>query len=100
VIGLLISAIGVHPIVTVAVIGGTVKASAYGVSPTYMAMVLAIVWAIGISISPSAANIIAVAGLAESSPIEVGLRWNGKYAFISAVVLILLVTLFRTAQLL
>lgn len=96
---LLFSALGVHPIITITILGGTVKAAAYGVTPTYMALILAISWAMGISISPSAANVIAISGLTEQSPIKVGFRWNGLYVLIVSTVLILLLTLFRTAGL-
>lgn len=99
VLGLTLSAIGVHPIVTITIIGGTVKASAYGVTPTYMAMLLAITWAMGITISPSSGTIITVAGLAEKSPLQVGPGWNGRYALISSAILLLIMTIFRWLQL-
>jgi len=97
---LILSVLGVHPIITVTILGGTVKAAAYGVTPTYMALVLAISWAMGISVSPSAANVIAIAGLTEQSPIQVGFRWNGLYVLIVATVLIIILTLFRAVGLL
>jgi len=99
VIGLIVSAIGIHPIVTITIIGGTVEASAYGVTPTYMAVLLAITWAMGITMSPSSATIITVAGLAERSPLEVGPGWNGRYAVISSAILLLIMTIFRFLQL-
>lgn len=92
---LMLSALGVHPIVTVAVIGETIKASVYGVTPTYMAVILAISWAMGISISPSSATIISVAGLVGQSPIEIGPRWNGKYVLITSCVLTAFITICR-----
>ncbi len=94
-ISMALAVVGVHPIVTVAIVGGTVKAAAFGVSPTYMAMVLAISWAIGLSISPSSATIIATAGLTGQSPVRVGTRWNGAYALVSAAALILMITALR-----
>ncbi|MDP4161423.1 MAG: C4-dicarboxylate ABC transporter, partial [Bacillota bacterium] len=95
-LSLLLSILGLHPIILVTIIGGTVKAAAYGVSPTYMALILCTSWAMGISISPSAANVIAISGLAELSPIQVGLRWNGSYVLIVSTVLMMVLTLFRT----
>lgn len=97
---LILAVLGVHPIITVTILGGTVKAAAYGVTPTYMALILAISWAMGISISPSAANVIAISGLTEQSPIQVGFRWNGLYVLIVSTVLIMILTLFRTVGLL
>lgn len=99
-ITLLISALGVHPIVTVTIIGGTVQAATYGVTPTYLALVLATSWAMGISISPSAANVIAVSGIVGESPIQVGIRWNGLYVLIASVVFIFVLTFLRMVGLL
>lgn len=92
---LILSVLGVHPIITVTILGGTVKAAAYGVTPTYMALILATSWAMGISIAPSSATVIAISGLTEQSPIQVGFRWNGLYVLIVSTVLIMILTLFR-----
>jgi C4-dicarboxylate transporter, DcuC family len=100
VIAIVLAVVGIHPIVTVAVIGGTVKASAFGVSSTYLAMVLAICWAIGLSVSPASATIITMSGLANQSPLRVGTRWNGVYALLSAAVLIAMITALRLTGLL
>lgn len=97
---LALAALGVHPIVSIAIIGGTVNASVYGVTPTYMAMLLASCWAMGISVSPSAATIIAISGLTEESPIEIGTRWNGIYALVSSFALIFMMTILRWLQIL
>lgn len=94
-VGMGLGALGVHPIITVAVFGGTVKAAAFGVSPIYMAVVLAAVWGLGLSVSPSSATIIAVSSLTRQSPVRVGTRWNGVYAVAAAAALIGLLTLLR-----
>ncbi|HBV88878.1 MAG TPA: C4-dicarboxylate ABC transporter [Desulfosporosinus sp.] len=92
---LMLSALGIHPIIPVTIIGGTVKAAAYGVTPTYLALVLAVSWAMGISISPSSATVIALSGLTGQSPIHVGPRWNGLYVIISSTVMLFILTVFR-----
>ncbi|SHN86942.1 C4-dicarboxylate ABC transporter [Desulfitobacterium chlororespirans] len=89
---LCLAALGVHPIATVTIFGGTIKAAAYGVSPTYLALVLAISWAMGTSISPSAANVIAVSSIVGESPLQVGIRWNGPYVVLATLVLIVFLT--------
>ncbi len=53
-----------------------------------MTLIFRISWAVGISVSPSAANVIAISGLAERSPVYIGPVWNGPYAVITSVVLI------------
>ncbi|GAB6154224.1 hypothetical protein JCM17380_29740 [Desulfosporosinus burensis] len=97
---LTLSSLGIHPIVSVTIIGGTVKAAAYGVSPTYLALILAISWAMGISISPSSATVIAISGLTGQSPLQVGPRWNGLYAIISSAIILIILTIFRSIGLL
>ncbi len=92
---LMLSALGIHPIIPVTIIGGTVKAAAYGVTPTYLALILAISWAMGISISPSSATVIALSGLTGQSPIQVGPRWNGLYVLIASTVMLITLTIFR-----
>ncbi len=92
---LTLAILGVHPIITVTILSGTVSPAAYGATPTYMALILAISWAMGVTISPSAANVIAISGLTEQSPILVGVRWNGLYVLIVSAVLIITMTLFR-----
>lgn len=100
VLSVVLGAAGVHPIVTVAVFGGTMRAASLGVTPTYLAMVLAICWAVGLTVSPSSATIIATASLAKESPVRVGTRWNGLYALVSAATLIVFVTILRLAGIL
>ncbi|WP_459998034.1 C4-dicarboxylate ABC transporter [Paradesulfitobacterium aromaticivorans] len=89
VFGILVFAVvGIHPIITTTIIGSTVDPLIYGISPTLMALIFTISWAMGISISPSAGNVIAISGLAERSPVCVGPVWNGPYGVISSVVLV------------
>ena len=97
---LILSALGVHPIISVTIIGGTVKAANYGVTPTYFALILAIGWAMGISISPSSATVIAVSGLTGQSALQVGPRWNGFYVVIASTIMLITLTLFRLIGLL
>ncbi|KGK88265.1 C4-dicarboxylate ABC transporter [Desulfosporosinus sp. HMP52] len=92
---LILSALGIHPIIPVTIIGGTVQAAAYGVTPTYVALILAISWAMGISISPSSATVIALSGLTGLSPMNVGPRWNSLYVIIASTLMILILTVFR-----
>ncbi len=97
---IIIAALGIHPIILIAIIGETVKAAAYGITPIYMALILSISWAMGVSVSPAAANIIVLSGLAGESPWQVGFGWNGSYVLISSVVLIATMTMLRWSGLL
>jgi DcuC family C4-dicarboxylate transporter len=93
VISLSLSAVGVHPIISTAIIGGTINATACGISSLYMALLLTICFSMGTSVCPAAANIIAIAEQAGQSPIQVGTRWNGLYAVIVSLVLIILINI-------
>lgn len=94
---LLLSCLGVHPIITMTIIGGTVKAEAFGVTPTFIALILAVSWSLGIIISPSSATVIAISALSGTSPILVGPRWNAFYVIAVSIVIVFVLALFRMA---
>ena len=52
-------------------------------------------WALGNTICPASANVIAVADMVQASPMEASLKWNGSYAVITAALLIASVMLMR-----
>lgn len=95
VVALATSAVGVHPIVVVAVIGGAINPVECGMSPMYLALVLSTSWALGNVICPASANVIAVSDMVGCSPLEVSLKWSGAYVAITATVLVGFVTLMR-----
>ncbi|NMA69903.1 MAG: C4-dicarboxylate ABC transporter, partial [Desulfitobacterium sp.] len=64
--------LGIHPIVTVTIIGGTVNIASYGLSELYFAVLLAASWSLGASISPSSGTVITVSGMLQESPLKVG----------------------------
>lgn len=81
--------IGIHPIVTVTIIGGTVNLATYGLSELYFAALLAVSWSLGASISPSSGTVITVSGMLQESPIKVGIKWNGLYAVLASIFVVL-----------
>ena len=100
IIVLLTCAAGIHPIVATAVIGGAIDPALCGISAAYLALVLSMSWALGNTICPTSANVIAVADMVQTSPVETSLKWNGLYAAITAVVLIVCLMLMRALGLL
>ena len=86
---------GIHPIVATAVIGGAIDPALCGISAAYLALVLSMSWALGNTICPASANVIAVADMVRASPVEASLKWNGLYALITAAALIACVMLMR-----
>ena len=95
IIVLLTCAAGIHPIVATAVIGGAIDPALCGISAAYLALVLSMSWALGNTICPASANVIAVADMVQASPMEASLKWNGLYAVITAALLIASVMLMR-----
>ncbi len=93
---LLTCAVGVHPIVATAVIGGAIDPALCGISAPYLALVLSMSWALGNTICPASANVIAVAGMVDASPMEVSHKWNALYTVVTAAVLIASVLLMRS----
>lgn len=85
---ILISALGIHPIIPVTIIASMIDVSAYGMSHVFFALVLCGSWAMGNSISLSTANVITMGGLLECSTMDVGLRWNILYVLILSLILI------------
>jgi hypothetical protein len=88
----ILSAVGVHPIIPITIIGGTLQASDFGVSSTYIALLMGISWSMGITISPTSATVITLSGVSSRSPVEVGLIWNGLYVLVTSCVLIVFLT--------
>lgn len=99
-ITLVTSAVGMHPIAVVAVMGGALGASDCGATPVYIALVLCISWAMGNAICPASANVIAVSDMVERSPVKVGLQWNGPYVLVTTTVLVVVLTCSRALGLL
>lgn len=100
VLALVCSAFGVHPLVYTTVIGGSLTAVQLGVSPVYMALLLAMGWALGNAVCPTSANSIAVSQLVERSPFILALNWNVSYVLVSTVILVALLWLGHCASLL
>ena len=75
------------------VIGGSLSAAQLGVSPVYLALLLAMGWALGNAVCPTSANTIAVSQLVERSPFKLALNWNVSYVLVSTVILIALLWL-------
>lgn len=100
ILALVCSAFGVHPLVYTTVIGGSLTAAQLGVSPVYMALLLAMGWALGNAVCPTSANSIAVSQLVERSPFKLALNWNVSYVLVSTVILVAFLWLGHCASLL
>lgn len=92
---MLVSALGIHPIITVIIFAETINPATYGFTPEFMALLLTVSWAMGLIISPSSATIISLAGITKLSPFQIGIGWNRLYVFLSSVVLLAVITFLR-----
>lgn len=86
--------VGVHPIITVTVVGSTVNPQAFNISPTFMALILTSSWAMGVVTSPSSGVNISMAGLIDKS-VDIGPRWNTWYAFLTIGLIITVLWFFK-----
>lgn len=73
-LALVCSAFGVHPLVYTTVIGGSLSAVQLGVSPVYLALLLAMGWALGNAVCPTSANTIAVSQPGRTLALQIGLE--------------------------
>jgi hypothetical protein len=79
----LLAICGVHAMVTVTVIGGTINPALYGVSPLIMSLILAIGWASSLPVSSSSTVNIMMAGVIQKDPVTVAIKWNYRYAVVA-----------------
>ncbi|MGE4271729.1 MAG: C4-dicarboxylate ABC transporter [Desulfitobacterium sp.] len=99
-ITILLGLIGIHPIITITIIGSTVPPSMFDNSSAFLALTLTAAWSLATTLSPSSANVISMAGLVNHSLIEVGPKWNVKYVFTVAMVFIVILNILHAYNLL
>lgn len=87
--------LGMNPIMAVSLVAPLIPpAAALGVTPTAILVAITSGWALSGASSPYTATTLLVGSFAGRSATWVGLRWNGLYSLICAVVLSLWVTLY------
>ncbi len=89
--GILSSAIGLHPVVFMVLVGQAFTPEMLGMTPSFFAGVLVIVWGVGIGVSPFSATIMQVARFANLSSYRIAWRMNA--VFVSVVTLLTIVIL-------
>ncbi|MGF7184678.1 hypothetical protein GGQ84_000762 [Desulfitispora alkaliphila] len=78
---ILLSAVGVHPIISVTLVGSILEPSTYGVSETFLGVLLLSGWSLGIAVSPSSATVITASSLVGSTVLR-SCKWNVFYTFV------------------
>jgi hypothetical protein len=94
-LGIIVSALGIHPIVYTAVVGGSLSAAQAGITPEYLALLLCATWALGNAACPTSANTIAVSQLIERSPFKLAWNWNIVYVLVTSIIIIVAMTALR-----
>lgn len=80
--GVFFCAIGLHPVVFIVLVGSATTPEMLGMSPSLFAGILAIVWGLGIGISPFSATVLQISRFANVSSYRVAWRWNAVFILI------------------
>ncbi|WP_227937691.1 hypothetical protein [Alkalihalobacillus deserti] len=71
ILSIVLSLIGVHPVIIVTGIGGSLSPSFLGISSEYMAVVLLIAWVLSAQLSPFSGAVLITSRIINASPLEV-----------------------------
>jgi hypothetical protein len=82
--GTLLAGLGVHPVVTAIVAGAVLPPDMMGLSAPAIALLLAVIWALGTQMSPFSATVMQVARLLEVSVFRVAWLWNAPFCLPAA----------------
>ncbi len=83
----LLSAAGLHPVVTVVLVTSILTPSVIGVSPAILALALMTMWGQGTNISPFSATVLYMARVTGRSGWTVAWRWNGPFGITATLLL-------------
>ncbi|KKM08956.1 hypothetical protein SY88_21110 [Clostridiales bacterium PH28_bin88] len=86
---IVMSCLGVHPVVTGTAIVTSLTPASVGLTPRFMSVLLAGSWALGVTVSPFSGMSLIMAGLTGRSSLEVGPGWHLRYTLLALAVLIL-----------
>jgi hypothetical protein len=87
--------IGVHPVVTGTAIMSSFNPEAFGISPVFMATVIASSWSLALIVSPFSGTTLTMSGMFDRSPLEVGPKWHWLYAIIALAAVLFLLNCLR-----
>lgn len=90
---LVLSLVGIHPLVAVTTLAVSLDPAGFGVSLDYLASVLICSFSISLLVSPFANIVMITANLFNMSPVELGLRRNGIFAICAMIILGLIINL-------
>lgn len=80
------SLIGIHPVVSGSTIAVTIPVTLLPLTPLQYAMTLLTGWTLAILLSPFSGTNLVTAGIAQETPLKVGIAWNWRYASILSVI--------------
>lgn len=83
----LLSAAGLHPVVTVVLVTSILTPSVIGVSPAILALALMVMWGQGTNVSPFSATVLYMARVTGRSGWTVAWQWNGPFGITATALL-------------
>lgn len=78
-LGIVVSGLGLHPVVYLLVAGQSLPPDILGLTPAFMGVLLLTVWSLGVAVSPLAATVLQMAKLSGVSPFYLAWRRNGPF---------------------
>jgi DcuC family C4-dicarboxylate transporter len=88
----LLSLIGIHPVVSGSTIAVTVPVTSLPLMPIQYALTLLAGWTLAIILSPFSGTVLITSGISQESPYKLGIGWNWRYALILFVIYVLLLS--------
>lgn len=82
--GTLVAGLGVHPVVIAIVAGAVLPPEVLGMSPSAIALLLAVIWGLGTQMSPFSATVMQVARQLDVSVFRVAWLWNAPFCLPAA----------------
>ncbi|MDW3207791.1 MAG: hypothetical protein R8L07_19835 [Alphaproteobacteria bacterium] len=86
-----LSAAGLHPVVTVVLVTSILTPDVIGVSPAILALALMVMWGQGTNVSPFSATVLYMARVTGRSGWTVAWRWNGPFGITATALLAVII---------
>lgn len=86
---LVVSALGIHPIVSLTVFAALSSPEALPIAPEFLAVLMMALWGIGTAISPLSGTTLFMGHAVHIPSSTIAWRWNGPYYFCCSVLLVL-----------
>lgn len=90
---ILLAIVGIHPVISVSSILATLPVSTLPLMPIQFALTLLSAYAIAVLLSPVSGTVLVTAGVTQENPLNISLVLNWKYAFLSTIIYIAILSI-------